>query len=171
MEDNSPYQASRAAPAMPPSRVDWRDEAPHEITSPIRHMWILLALGGAMTALGAIGLLATDARANTFLLVVMGVSTAFYLLSAFGVYRRSRVAACVVVTMCALGALGTLVNISAGQGSFSGVAFTAILAVVSIRGTLATFRYHRHLRQVRSRPPRTRLSDDPAFAPKVDTAL
>jgi hypothetical protein len=76
-----------------------------------------------------------------------------------------------VLVICAFGILGTLMNLSTGQGSLTGVGFMAVLTFVSIRGTLATFRYHRHLRDVRSRPPRSRLSDDPAFAPKADTAL
>ncbi len=170
MEDQSPYQASRVTPRT--TRADRRDEAPQEILSPIRHMWILLAVGAVLTGFGGAVLLFTDVRANTYLLVVLGVSFAFYALTAFGVYKRSRAAACVAVAMCGLGALGTLVNIANGQGTLTGVGFTAVLTFVSIRGTLATFRYHRHVRDVRSRPPRPRISDDPAFAPKLEqTAL
>lgn len=168
MEDNSPYQASRVAPTA--ERRDHRDEPPREITSPIKHMWILLALGAVLTGFGGAGLLLTNSG-NTFLLIVMGGSFVFYLLTAVGVYKRSRIAACVALAICALGALGTLFNIANGHGTLTGVGFSAVLAFVSIRGTLATFRYHRHLREVRSRPPRARLSDDPAFAPGIKTEL
>lgn len=166
MEDQSPYQASRATPSA--VRTDRRDEAPREITSPIMHMWVLLALGAVLTGFGTAVLLLTNPRDNMFLLAVMGVSFAFYAGAAFGVYKRSRVVACMALAMSAVGGLGTLLNIANGQGTLSGVGFTAVLLFVSIRGTLATFRYHRHLRDVRSRPPRPRISDDPAFAPKVD---
>lgn len=167
MEDQSPYQASRVAPAAA-TRRDWRDEPPREITSPIKHMWVMLAIGAVAGGIGTVGLLASGDPANRPLLVVMAASFVIYGLATFGVYRRSRAAACAVLVLCGFGVLGTLLNISNGQGSLGGVGFTALLAFVSVRGTLATFRYHRHMRTVRSRPPRTRLSEDPAFAPKVD---
>ena len=167
MEDRSPYQASRVAPAAA-TRRDWRDEPPREITSPIKHMWIMLAIGAVAGGIGTVGLLASGDPANRPLLVVMAASFVIYGLATFGVYKRSRAAACAVLVLCGFGVLGTLLNISNGQGSLGGVGFTALLAFVSVRGTLATFRYHRHMRTVRSRPPRTRLSEDPAFAPKVD---
>lgn len=167
MEDQSPYQASRVAPAAA-TRRDWRDEPPREITSPIKHMWVLLAIGAVAGGIGTVGLLASGDPANHPLLVVMAASFVIYGLATFGVYKRSRAAACAVLVLCGFGVLGTLLNISNGQGSLGGVGFTALLAFVSVRGTLATFRYHRHMRTVRSRPPRTRLSEDPAFAPKVD---
>jgi hypothetical protein len=167
MEDQSPYQASRVAPAAA-TRRDWRDEPPREITSPIKHMWVMLAIGAVAGGIGTVGLLASGDPANRPLLVVMAASFVIYGLATFGVYKRSRAAACAVLVLCGFGVLGTLLNISNGQGSLGGVGFTALLAFVSVRGTLATFRYHRHMRTVRSRPPRTRLSEDPAFAPKVD---
>lgn len=167
MEDQSAYQASRVAPAAA-TRRDWRDEPPREITSPIKHMSIMLAIGAVAGGIGTVGLLASGDPANRPLLVVMAASFVIYGLATFGVYKRSRAAACAVLVLCGFGVLGTLLNISNGQGSLGGVGFTALLAIVSVRGTLATFRYHRHMRTVRSRPPRTRLSEDPAFAPKVD---
>ncbi len=170
MEDQSPYQASRVVPAAA-TRRDWRDEPPREITSPIRHMWIMLAIGAVAGGIGTIGLLASGDPANRFLLLVMAATFVIYGLATFGVYNRSRTAACAVLVLCAMSVLGTLLNISSGQGSLSGVGFTALLAFVSVRGTLATFRYHRHMRTVRSRPPRTRLSEDPAFAPKLQPAV
>lgn len=168
MEDNSPYQASRVAPTA--AKRDWRDVPPREITSPIKHMCIMLSIGAILATISTVGIM-LNGMANALLLAIMGFSTLFYAATAFGVYKASRVAACAVLVICAFGVLGTLLNITAGQGSLSGVGFMAVLTFVSIRGTLATFRYHRHLRDVRSRPPRTRLSDDPAFAPKVDTVL
>jgi hypothetical protein len=168
MEDNSPYQASRVTPVA--AKRDWRDVPPREITSPIKHMCILLVIGAILGVISTVGMMLSG-MANAFLLIILGVSTLFYAATAFGVYKGSRVTACAVLVICAFGILGTLMNLSTGQGSLTGVGFMAVLTFVSIRGTLATFRYHRHLRDVRSRPPRSRLSDDPAFAPKADTAL
>ncbi|MBT2766317.1 hypothetical protein J7J08_01535 [Stenotrophomonas sp. ISL-67] len=168
MEDQSPYQASHVAPRT--AGPDRRDEAPREITSPIKHMYVLVAVMGLFTATAAGFMVFAGPRQSLWMILPLAFVVGIYFLAAFGVYKRSRVAACAVLAMCGLSALGALANIANGQGSLSGIGFLAVLTFVSIRGTLATFRYHRHLRDVRSRPPRTRLSDDPAFAPKVDIA-
>ncbi|WNH51304.1 hypothetical protein [Stenotrophomonas oahuensis] len=170
MEDNSPYQASKVAPtAQRSSRVDWRDEPPREITSPIKHMWILLAVLGSFSVIGAVGVLFMRGGAfNAVLLAPMLILACVYLLLAFGVYKRSRIVATLVLSFCGLAVLGTVVNIVTGQGSLVGIGFMAIFTFVSVRGTLATYRYHRHMANVRTRPARARLSDDPAFAPKLD---
>lgn len=170
MEDHSPYQASRVVPAAATHR-DWRDEAPREITSPIKHMWIMLTVMAAFALIGGLGSLFLSSGNKLVLLLPLVVLAAVYLALAFGVYKRSRTIATIVLVFCAFAALGGLLNILQGKGSLPGLSFMAVFAFVSVRGTLATFRYHRHMRDVRSRPPRTRLSDDPAFARKADTAL
>ncbi|WP_313343556.1 hypothetical protein [Stenotrophomonas sp.] len=172
MEDNSPYQASSVAPVAPPSgRLDWRDEAPREITSPIKHMAILLAVAGVLALIASVVPFFGSRSLEPMLMALALGLTSIYLLLAYGVYKRSRVVASVVLAFWCLSALGTLLKIVGGQGGLTGIGFTVIFGFVSIRGTLATFRYHRHLANVRIRPARTRLSDDPAFAPKIDTAL
>ncbi|MGH8038324.1 MAG: hypothetical protein ACREPC_05135 [Stenotrophomonas sp.] len=169
MEENSPYQASRVAPTA--ERRDHRDEPPREITGPIKHMWILLTVMGVVSVMGGVATLFLQGANTAILLLPLALIAAVYLVLAFGVYKRSRVVATLVLTFSVLGALGGLLNIVMGKGSLPGLAFTTVFLFVSVCGTLATYRYHRHLRDVRSRPPRSRLSDDPAFAPKLDTPL
>ncbi|WP_421568787.1 hypothetical protein [Stenotrophomonas sp. PD6] len=172
MEDDSPYKASRATSVAQPSyRLDWRDEAPREITSPIKHMAILLVVAGCLALITSLVPYFGDRPLHPTLLALALCLTAIYMLLAYGVHRRSRVVASIVLAVWCLSALGTLLKIVGGQGALTGIGFTVIFGFVSIRGTLATFRYHRHLRDVRSRPPRARLSDDPTFAPKLDTPL
>jgi uncharacterized membrane protein YoaK (UPF0700 family) len=169
MEDNSPYQASRVAPTA--ERRDHRDEPPREITSPIKHMWILLAVLAVFAVIGSVGTLLLQRGNSAILLLPMLVLAAIYLVMAFGVYKRSRAVATLVLVFCVMAGLGGVLNIVQGKGSLATLAFMAVFLFVSIRGTLATYRYHRHLRDVRSRPPRARLSDDPAFAPRIKTEL
>lgn len=166
MEDNSPYQASRVLPAA--RALDHRDQVPHSITSPIRHLWIVLTLLGCFAVFGAASALAVEQTVNAWFLVPILMITSIYFLAAFGVYKRSRVTACLVLLVCAMAALGTVINIATGKGTLTGVGALAVLTFVSVRGTLAVFRYHRHVADARRRPPRARLSDDPAFAPKLD---
>lgn len=169
MEENSPYAASRVSPASAAS-VDWRDQPPREITRPITLMWSVLAFLGGIVVIGGGALFAFSeaSRASMAPLLIIGF---IYLALAFGVYKRSRVVATLVLLFFAFALLGTLANIVQGKSTLVGAGLLVIFAFVSVRGTLATYRYHRHLRDVRSRPPRSRLSDDPAFAPKIDPAL
>ena len=169
MEDNSPYQASKVAPAARMhDQLDWRDAVPSEITSRIKHMWILLVLTGVWMLSMALIMLANMPQFQAWLLGIALAMTSVYLLAAFGIYKRSRTVATIVLGFWALSTLGTLLKFTTGEGNMSGVGFTAVFGFVAIRGTLATYRYHRHMADVRTRPQRTRLSDDPAFAPKLD---
>ena len=171
MEDNSPYQASKVAPVAAPSdRLDWRDAPPGEITSRIKHMTILLVLAGLWTLSMALVMLYNMPKFNGIFLAAALVLVSVYMLAAYGVHKRSRTVATIVLVLWALSALGTILEFAAGEGNMSGVGFTAVFGFVAIRGTLATYRYHRHMADVRNRPQRSRLSDDPAFAPKLDAS-
>lgn len=168
MEDNSPYQPSKVTPvARASDQLDWRDAVPSEITSRIKHMWILLVLTGVWMLSMALIMLANMPQFQAWLLGLVLALTSVYMLAAFGVYKRSRTVATIVLAFWALSTLGTLLKFTTGEGNMSGVGFTAVFGFVAIRGTFATYRYHRHMADVRTRPARARLSDDPAFAPKL----
>jgi len=167
MEDNSPYQASRVAPAIQPPL----DPVPHAISGPIRQMWILLAGLGVLIMILAIVATVSAYRvpgssklASSFILLIGAIVGAMYGGVAFGVYKRSRVVACMVLMLLALLLLGTLFG---GAGiSMGRLGFWTVSIFICVRGTLAIFRHHRFMADEKRRPPRRRLSDDPAFAPK-----
>jgi hypothetical protein len=172
MDDNSPYRVGTTTP--PAARRRAWDHAPHAITSPIRHMAAL----GAILAVVALGMvvyrlqdgiqISINTQAGR---IGMSLAAVFFLVDAFiqiglswGVLRASRVAACLLLgyyVACKL-----LLTIVGGGMTLPGSAWMVVVIVFMVRGTVATFRYHRHLAQEHRHPPR-RLSDDPAFAPRT----
>jgi hypothetical protein len=178
MEDNSPYQAGRAATETTDEARLRANRLPHDIGGPVKHMWIMgVVIAGftVLSSLAALRPLSEEYRNGNLALLVLGVTAALMLLDAaiylglsWGVRRYSRAAACAMVGYYWL---GQLLMISTGQRALTaGLGMMVIVSFVLIRGTLATFAYHRHMAQELRRPPRGRLSDDPAFASKADTA-
>lgn len=172
MQESSPYRAGTAS-THPTPRPHW-DNAPHSIVGPIKQMWIL-AIGLAVVSLVMNGMavahLASIARDGSIALLVPLFTAAgamldavIYLGLAWGVRRHSRAAACALLAYYLLGQALLMVL---GQRSLLAVLpLTVIVSFVMIRGTLATFAYQRHVAQEKRRPPRTRISDDPLFAPR-----
>lgn len=177
MEDNSPYQASHAAPADKTDERLRANRIPHEIGGPVKHLWVLA------TVLGAISLLVSvvrfgpqyeafrDGNISLLIMVIAVGATAvdgiLYLAAAWGVRRYSRVAACLLLGYYLLGQ--TLSLLFTERSVLVGLPLAVIIAFMMIRGTRATFAYHRHAAQEARRPPRGRLSDDPLFAHKPGT--
>lgn len=162
MEDHSPYQASAVLPVAP--APPYRHQAPASITAPITHFWVLLALLGAICLIAAaVKLLPNPSQAELLPLITLVIAAGMYLALAFGIYKRSRVVACIVLgyLLLSIGAWWLLPDKAFGK-----LAFLLILAVGAARGTLATFRYHRFIAEEQRRPPRSRISDDPMFAPR-----
>lgn len=170
MEDSSPYQASSAPIA--PSPVE-RVKLPVEITRPIKTMWIV----GLILAVFSVGkllfilapLLNDDSPSTSYLpLVLLAggllLDVAIYGATAWGVRRRSRTAACLLLGYYLL---GQILIIATGQRPVTaGLFMTIIMAFVMIRGTMETFSARRYITRALHQPARPRLSDDPAFAPK-----
>jgi hypothetical protein len=175
MHKDSPYQASSAAPAPEDAQLR-ANQVPHSIGGPIKHMWIAALVLAAMSLVGdgiTLGNLYEGFQDGNLALVDLLFvafsalfNVAVLLGLAWGIHRYSRVAACALLTFYLLGQLAVL---WVGQLTLlRGLSLVVIFSFVMIRGTLATFAYHRHLKQEARRPPRTRLSDDPAFAPRSD---
>ncbi|WP_411850270.1 hypothetical protein ACLB90_15330 [Stenotrophomonas sp. LGBM10] len=174
MDDNSPYQVGATTQAATPRRA-W-DHAPHAITSPIRHMAALGAILAVVTLGMVVYRLQDVIRVNLDTPVGrigMSLAAAVFLVDAciqiglsWGVLRASRVAACLLLAYYLAGKVFLMV---VGDGlSLPGLAWMAVVSVFMVRGTMATFHYHHHLKQEQRHPPR-RLSDDPAFAPRTPT--
>ncbi|RRU22222.1 hypothetical protein [Stenotrophomonas sp. 278] len=146
MEDNSPYRASKVVPAAGKTdQLDLRDPPPSEITGPIKHMWILLVVMGSWIVLAGVMAMIMAPKLSMFVLITTVAVGGLYLLAAFGVYKRSRITATLVLVVCCLGILSSLIRLARNEAQFGTIAFVALLTFVSIRGTIAIYRYHRHL--------------------------
>lgn len=150
MEDNSPYQASKVVPAAGvTNQLDLHDPPPVEITRPIKHMWILLVVMGSWVVLAGVMALIMASTFSMFVLITMVAVGGLYMLAAFGVYKRSRITATLVLVFCCLGVLNSLIRLARNETQFVTIAFVALLTFVSIRGTLAIYSYHRYIANVR----------------------
>jgi peptidoglycan/LPS O-acetylase OafA/YrhL len=166
MEENSPYHASRALPGKPSD--SWVIQIPSEITSPIRHMWLLLATMATVALISGVVLLFTNKAYGTFMALALGFAGGMYLLLALGVYKRIRMVAGGVVGICVISLVGALLRLAQGDVSLVAIGVSIVSTFISIRGTNAIFAFHRFVADARRRPPGPRLSDDPAFAPRSD---
>lgn len=176
MEDHSPYQASHAAPTDTTTERLRVNRIPHEIGGPIKHLWVLAIVLGVISLLVSFSQLMPQIERFrngdiALLLLVLTVgATAFdgvvYLATAWGIRRYSRAAACVLLGYYLLGQ--TLSFLFTQRSLLAGLSLAVIISFMMIRGTRATFAYHRYATQEARRPPRGRLSGDPLFAPKVD---
>jgi hypothetical protein len=168
MDDNSPYQASPLATA-PQVQVQ-ANRLPREITGPIKHMWVLgfVLAGFALTGTVILAVVMYrqfqhgDASLVMALFTVGSVLLDAVMFSglSWGVRRRSRAAACVMLGYYLIGQALFLT-----QGlSFVAVrlAIITVVLIVFIRGARATFAYHRYRMREHSQSPRDRISDDPA---------
>ncbi|WP_313343554.1 hypothetical protein [Stenotrophomonas sp.] len=177
MHTDSPYQASQVVVA--PDHEQLRaNQLPHAIGGPVKHLWVLARVLCALALLASIAAVATqwgNFRDGTLSLLMLLLSAGGILVDAvvfaglsWGIRRYSRAAAC---AMLGYYLLGQLLFVFQNQ-SFVLVrlAIVIVVSLICVRGIRATFAYHRHAAAEKGRPPRARLSDDPAFAPKIDTA-
>ncbi|MEG2805091.1 hypothetical protein [Stenotrophomonas sp.] len=173
MEDASPYKAPDTLPSAAPAPIAVQVRLPTETTRPITIMWAVALILAAISLAGVVYAAIRFAKMPEGSLPPLSVAlvaggllfdVCLYLATAWGVRRRSRVAACVLLGYYLLGQTLTFVS---GQRALGPSLFmTLIVAFVMILGTLETFNAHRYVARARQQPPRPRLSDDPAFAPK-----
>ncbi len=152
MDDNSPYQASQTVPPIAASRPDTLG-LPQNIARPIKHMWVLgFILSGFALVFSAILTVMMyrqfqhgDASLVMALFTVGGALLDALVFSglAWGVRRRSRVAACILLGYYLVGQ-ALFLTLGAGFVMFR-LALITVVSIVFIRGTRATFAYHRHL--------------------------
>lgn len=171
MEDSSPYQAPGSAPPAPASSAAPPVRLPAEISRPITAMWVVALILAAISLAGLVyavmQLLKPAGIAPPPLsAALMGGGLLFdlglYLGTAWGLRKRSRAAACLLLAYYLFGQVLTFVT---GQRApTTGLFMTIIVTFVMIRGTMETFTAHRYIARARDLPPRLRLSDDPAFA-------
>jgi len=131
----------------------------------------------ALAIMGVLILIATvitifsiTSRDPTIIAALSGMGVV-YLLLAFGVYKRSRVVASLVLAFFSMSAIGLLMKSGTEKVNMVTLGLTVLLVFVSLRGTLATFRHHRHKATLRARSAGTHRGDDPAFAQRIEPKM
>lgn len=158
MTDTNPYSTPAAAIAATQASAI---EIPDEIASPIKHGWIAACVTGVLTLIMTVlpQLSATADRDELWNLVDVG----WIAVLAFGIHRRSRTAATLMLCYFVLSKILMMM----AEGKPTGLVVSLVFVIFYFRAMLATFRYHRFLRELKRNPPppRRRLSDDPLFQP------
>lgn len=163
MNAPNPYEspsATIADTALPRER-----DVPDDITRPITHGWVAACVSGAITLL--VTLVAMGSGGNgvgdgAWNLVDVGLIA----LLAFGIYKRSRTAATIMLAYFVLSKILIMVE----TGRPSGLVLGLLFAIFYFRAMTATYRYHRFVNAWKRNPPAPKrpLSDDPLFAPDAD---
>jgi len=170
MDDQNPYQAGEVPPSTPMA-PHW-EQVPSGITRPVTQLWLL---GAGLTVFTlATGGWTWAKNQNVFAMmnfIAAAMLSCVYLGLAVGVYKRSRVAACLTAALWAWVFVMHLRLDSAGMADMlRRMGMMVVIGVVVLRGTYATFRHHRYLAAKKRHPARARISDDPAFAPEPPDA-
>lgn len=170
MDDQNPYQAGEVPPT-PPMAPHW-EQVPSGITRPVTQLWLLGAGLTVFTLATGGWTWATNRHVFAMMnFVASAMLGCVYLGLAVGVYKRSRVAACLTVALWAWVFVMHLRQDTAGLAdTLRRMGMMVAIGVVVLRGTFATFRHHRYLAAKKHQPARARISDDPAFAPKPPAA-
>ncbi len=161
MSDPNPY----APPATPVSGHDLRPaerQIPETIAAPIRHGWIAACLSCAMTLLATLLSLRQSGDQTVFSAFNL-IDVGLIALLAFGIRKRSRTAATVMLAYFVL----SKILIMRQTGQPTGIVFGLVFAIFYFRAMTATFRYHRFVKEWMRNPPVSRpsLSENPLFAP------
>jgi hypothetical protein len=162
MSTPNPYESPAATVAD--ARQPLERDLPDEITRPMKHGWVAACISGAMTLLVTLVSLGGAGREigyDAWNLVDVGLIA----LLAFGIYKRSRTAATIMLLYFVLSKILVMVE----TGKPSGLVLGLVFAIFYFRAMTATYRYHRFLRDWKRNPPAPRrsLSEDPLFAVKA----
>ena len=162
MNPSNPYESPAAV--ITETRLPLERDVPEEISHPIKHGWVAACVSCAMTLIVTLIALSGDSAGNTddawnF------VDVALIAGLAFGIYKRSRTAATLMLAYFVLSKVLIMID----TGKPSGLVLGLLFAIFYFRAMTATFRYHRFLREWKRNPPAPKrpLSEDPLFAPKA----
>ncbi|WP_159091934.1 hypothetical protein [Stenotrophomonas sp. ZAC14D2_NAIMI4_7] len=160
--DQDPYRATPPHPATPAD--SWVIEIPGSITRPIKYMWLMLAVLSVISLAAALVLLFAIQRHGTFMAAGLGLTTCMYVPLAVGVYKRIPLVAVGTLIISVIGLLGAFLRAAMGDVSIPALVVSALMTLVSVRGTIAIYAFHRLVADARRRPPGQPLSNDPALA-------
>lgn len=161
MDANNPYHSPDTVIA---DRRDYEADVPSEITAPIKHGWIAACISGVLTLIATVFSMfngPNEVFAGAWSLIDVALIAGF----AFGIWRRSRVAATLMFVYFVL----SKILIMQATGRPDGLVLGLVFLIFYFRAMTATFRYHRFVKNWKRNPPppRARLSDDPLFAKPV----
>ena len=163
MNAPNPYESPSAAIAD--ATLPHERDVPDDITLPITHGWVAACVSGTITLLVTVIAMASGGDGlgdGAWNLVDVGLIA----LLAFGIYKRSRTAATIMLAYFVLSKILIMVE----TGKPSGLVVGLLFAIFYFRAMTATYRYHRFVSDWKRNPPAPKrsLSDDPLFAPKTD---
>ncbi len=128
----------------------------------------MLALLSVISLAAALVLLFAIQRHGTFLAVGLGLTTCMYVPLATGIYKRIPLVAVGTLIISVIGLLRAFLRAAMGDVSVPALFLSAVMTLVSVRGTIAIYAFHRLVAEARRRPPGQLLSSDAAFAGKPD---
>ena len=159
MSDTSNATSPHTGAAPEQQRRSIAANVPEEIAQPIRHGWIAAVVYGVMTLL--VDIIAIFNATNKGVAAWSLLDAAIVFALAFGIYRKSRVSA--ILLLAFLAWVQYLVWKQSGfpTGLVSGIVF----AIFFVRAIVGTVRYHAFAKRERLNPspPARSLSDDPFF--------
>lgn len=152
---HNPYSAPDAAPIA--DQVPVLAKAPDDVLRKIKVGWVVAGLSAAINLVAALLALKDG---NAAIGIANAIGAALIGALAYGIYRKSRVAASLMLAYYTLVRVATV-----AAGSLDGAVIGVIVILVYLSAARATFQYHRWLQQERRFPSsqRPRLSDDPLF--------
>ncbi|WP_313206957.1 hypothetical protein [Stenotrophomonas sp.] len=164
--DQDPYRATPPLPGRPAD--SWVIEIPGSITRPIKYMWLMLAVLSVISLAAALVLLFAIQRHGTFIAAGLGLTTCMYVPLAVGIYKRIPLVAVGTLIISVIGLLGAFVRAAMGDVSVPALVVSAVMTLVSVRGTIAIHAFHRLVAEARRQPPGQQSDSQPALAGKPD---
>lgn len=164
--DQDPYRATPPLPGQPAD--SWVIEIPGSITRPIKYMWLMLAVLSVISFAAALVMLFAIQGHGTFIAAGLGLTTCMYVPLAVGIYKRIPLVAVGTLIISVIGLLGAFVRAAMGDVSVPALVVSAVMTLVSVRGTIAIYAFHRLVAEARRRPPGQQSDSQPALAGKPD---
>jgi len=164
--DQDPYRATPPLPGQPAD--SWVIEIPGSITRPIKYMWLMLAVLSVISFAAALVMLFAIQGHGTFIAAGLGLTTCMYVPLAVGIYKRIPLVAVGTLIISVIGLLGAFVRAAMGEVSVPALVVSAVMTLVSVRGTIAIYAFHRLVAEARRRPPGQQSGNRPALAAKPD---
>lgn len=134
--ENNPY-------APPTANIELPDTVlivPPNILKKIKHAWIACVISGCITLIYS--LLAISGKSILGYSAWELVDTAFVFALAFGIYKKSRTCAVLMLVYF----IASKIILIEASGKFTGIFLALIFIYCYVQGVIGTFQYHRFLR-------------------------